>query len=186
MSPETAAGVALVGAAIGFIGALATEFLRTRAESSRAARDRRERFQVETLKRVQEVAQLHFLGLMEDYLDYKRRLAGEPSLPRLEEQRRAFEANSELSMLVWRIHDRWVLEIAMEFVAIGRLMREPRDLEELEEAWTTIGHCYQGVQDLAGREIVRILDGGKVTPRSWRPEYPPRKESDGPPSHASE
>lgn len=85
MEPTTIAGVfSLCGAAVGFGGAVAVEFVRGRSTSSRETADRVSRFQIETLTQVQERARELFLAVMVLGFTMEGRRSAEASRDRLD------------------------------------------------------------------------------------------------------
>jgi len=175
MTPEITAGVfTLAGAAVGFCAALATEIVRSRTSRSREQADRRQRFQVETLTRIQEVAERLYAHHGRDRAAYYQRTEPTPksrsSLERdMEHRQRTSDDMSEMVMLAHRVHDSLIQEIALSLVSVtGILDTTPKD--EAERRIKLARLSYYALQEATGVEMLRILGYRRTFPPDPSPE----------------
>jgi hypothetical protein len=174
LEPAVVAGVfTLAGATLGFVGAIAVEYVRGRSSTNRAAANRRERFQVETLTRVQDVAKDIFEAVLDTRYLYERRSEVPPdgderSLAlRTSELRQEADARElllkrsiELTLLISRVHNeefRGLADDLQGFAVLATAYATPE--EDAVKAMEIAKKIYRQLQETAGAEILGTLDG---------------------------
>ena len=163
--------LALVSVGVGFAGGLLVEFLRGRQAVAREARERRERFQVETLLRLQDVTNSIYKGVFK----YRNELNGEePTSVHDIEDRMAInvqriEDAAELQLLMSRVQDEHIHKSASILFEVCTLMTKREvEADEVDKAVDLALEICHGIQYAAGSEIRRILgitsadEGGKA------------------------
>jgi hypothetical protein len=156
----------LAGTALGFGGAVAVEFVRSRSSASREVADRRQRFQVETLTRIQEVARELFdeftarRNILMSRVKSQAATAVAPPCPIGWQGSK--KTMSEMCMLAYRVHDEMIRHIAFDLTALCGGMDELSQ-EELERRFKHAMLAYQAIQETTGIEILRILGSEDVT-----------------------
>lgn len=161
MTPEMTAGVfTLAGAAVGFFAAVATEFVRSRSASSREQADRRQRFQVDTLTRIQEVAKRLYGHHGTDKAAFYRTTAmpARASSLALDVDHRQCQIDdmNEMVMLAHRAHESRIQEIALSLVSATAIL-ETTPPDEAERRIELARLSYYALQEVTGVEMLRIL-----------------------------
>ena len=163
MAGDTSSVVlAVVGLAVGFAGGLSVEWLRGWETSRRETRDRRERFQVETLTRLQGVLSEHYLATL-DAVGAARRLgAGELDesvlITRAAAAERLAASAAELILHVSRIRSAHIVALQEAFWRAANAAQESEQTEELrQKRIDATQKLYAMTQSAIGREIQHIL-----------------------------
>jgi hypothetical protein len=178
VNPALVAGLlSLTGVVVGFGGAVLVESLRGRHERTRDAIAQQQRFQIETLTRLQEVAKDMHMGMTLLFESADSRLKGAGGMPpqtSAEIVDNVLRSACELSMLTSRVHSEVIALFGGGFLEISTTVTyDYKSREELRQARDAVNAMHGRLQYLAGQELVEML-GGQARPAIDKLSYPPR------------
>lgn len=153
----------LVGVVVGFAGGFAVEWLRGLQATRREARDRRERFQVETLTRLQEILSEHYDAML-DYVGAARRtsqglrLDWDALKQRADAAGRLAHCYSDIILLISRVHAPQIIGLQDAYWRAAEAAGEENQTEELRgKRIDATQKLYAMLQATTGRELQAIL-----------------------------